>query len=409
MSLWDSLWCGANVVTCAQNSTTYELITNAALGVHEGKFVFVGAMKDLPKAPEALAQKVIDVTGYCITPGLIDCHTHLVYAGNRAHEFSQRLHGATYQEIAQQGGGIMSTVKATRAANFAELYQQSSQRLKKLIQSGVTTVEIKSGYGLDLENEIKILEVIKALAKEYPITIAPTFLGAHAVPPEYQHQANAYIDEICTHMLPEIAKKNLATAVDAFCETIAFDVAQVERVFKTATALKLKVKLHAEQLSDSKGAVLAAQYQALSADHLEHLDEAGVKAMAAAKMIAVLLPGAFYFLREQKLPPIALLQKYKVPLAFATDSNPGTAPTLSLPLMLNMACVLWRIKPEEALRGVTINAAHALNLSKDYGSIEPNKFADFVVWQVHHPDELCYYFGVNLCQTIVKHGIQVSL
>lgn len=404
MKIWDSLWVDATIATCNEHSNDYGLLSHGALAIKDGKIAWVGSYENLPDDPKKLADVVRSLAGRCITPGLIDCHTHLVYAGTRSHEFSMRLHGATYQQIAQAGGGILATVQATRDASHKELYLQSAKRLQNMLQNGVTTVEIKSGYGLNQAAEIKQLEVIKNLSENFPLTLCPTFLGAHALPPEYSDQKDAYVDFICHEMIPIIAEAKLATAVDAFCETIGFTIQQVEKIFLAAKQWNLSVKLHAEQLSDSKGALLATQYKALSVDHLEYLQDEDIKALANSKTVVVLLPGAFYFLRETKFPPIKKLREYKVPIAIATDCNPGTSPTTSLPLMMNMACVLWRFTPEESLRGVTINATKALGLTSQYGSLEIGKMADFVVWDLDHPDQLCYQFGLHFNKEVIKHG-----
>lgn len=398
---WDAVWINCLMATMEQGDG---LRAENALAVKQGKIAWVGRMQDLPSSPDLLAEEVHDVAGHCVTPALTDCHTHLVYAGNRSHEFEMRLQGATYEMIARAGGGIRSTVLATRAASEEELFQQSMKRARALCAEGVTTIEIKSGYGLDLETELKILRVAKRIEKNLPLTVIKTFLGAHTVPVEYQGRADDYIDFICHEMLPRIAEARLADIVDVFCETIGFDITQTERVFTAAKNYGLKIKCHAEQLSDSGGAMLAARYQALSADHLEFLSEKGVKAMADAGTVAVLLPGAFYFLREKQLPPVDLLRQYGVPIAIATDSNPGTSPVVSLLLMLNMACTLFRLTPDEALAGVTRNAAAALGLAGSQGTLTVGKNADFIVWDIKHPAELAYQIGANPCLRVIRHG-----
>ncbi|WP_240364444.1 imidazolonepropionase, partial [Pseudomonas syringae] len=342
-------------------------------------------------------------------PGLIDCHTHTVFGGNRSGEFEQRLQGVSYAEIAAAGGGIASTVRATRAASEDELYASAERRLRHLLKDGVTTVEMKSGYGLDLENERKILRVIRRLGNTQPVTVRATCLAAHALPPEYADRADDYINHICNDMLPALAAEGLVDAVDAFCEYLAFSPAQVEQVFITAGQLALPVKLHAEQLSSLGGSSLAARYKALSADHLEFMTEDDAIAMAAAGTVAVLLPGAFYFLRETQLPPMDALRKHGVPIAIATDLNPGTSPGLSLRLMLNMACTLFRMTPEEALAGVTFNAARALGMSATHGSLEVGKVADFVAWNIERPADLAYWLGGDLDKRIVRHGVESSI
>ena len=388
---WEKCWVNAQIVTC-NNDKNYGIIHNAALAINKNKITWIGPTKDLPNKPDALADQVIDVQGQWITPALIDSHTHLIYGGNRAHEFALRLQGISYEEIARLGGGILSTVKATRAASAEQLLIESSARLKSMLAQGVTALEIKSGYGLDLKTERKMLRVARQLAEQFAVTIKTTFLGAHALPPEFKN-ADDYIDHMCKEMLPALAEENLVDAVDVFCEKIGFSLPQTEKVFLSAQQLKLPIKCHAEQLSDLKGAKLAAEFKALSVDHLEYLSEDSIKVMAKNKTVAVLLPGAFYFIREKKLPPIDLLREYKIPIAIATDCNPGTSPTTSLLLMLNMACTLFRLTPEEAFLGITRNAAHALNLQHQLGSLEVGKNADFIVWNIKHPDELSYYFG----------------
>ena len=394
-------WTHARIATMAPEATApYGLIADGALVVEDGRIAWVGAYDALPDAYRSAPQH--DVQGALITPGLIDCHTHLVYVGDRSAEFEARLKGATYEEIARAGGGIVSTVRATREATEDELLRQSRRRLQPLLAEGVTTIEIKSGYGLEQEAEAKCLRVARRLGTEARVDVRTTFLGAHALPPEFRGRADDYVAEVC-RMLPALHAQGLVDAVDAFCETIGFSAAQTARVFEAARALGLPVKLHAEQLSDSAGAALAASFGALSCDHLEWLSEDGARAMARAGTVAVLLPGAFYFLRETKLPPIALLREVGVPLAIATDCNPGTSPCTSLLLMLNMACTLFRLTPEEALAGVTRNAARALGLA-DRGVLIEGKRADFVVWDAQHPAELAYAMGLNPCRATCVQG-----
>jgi len=389
-----------------QSSTSYGEITQAALAISDGKIAWLGKVADLPAYNENDVN-VIDGQGKWLTPGLIDCHTHLVYGGNRANEFEMRLQGKSYQEIAEAGGGIVSTVKATRAASEAELLATALPRLSALHQQGVTTVEIKSGYGLDVENEVKMLNVAGKLAQELPVTIKRTFLGAHALPVEYKNDADGYIDLVCNEMMPLVAEQQLADTVDVFCENIGFNLKQTERVFNAAKEHGLAIKVHAEQLSDLGGTELAAQYDALSSDHVEFLSEAGIKAMSDANMTAVLLPGAFYFLRETQLPPIDLLRKHGVAMAIATDANPGSSPICSIQLMLNMACTLFRLTPSEALAGVTCNAAKALGLSASKGQLALGFDADIAVWNINQPAELCYQFGVNPLNVLIQNGQQV--
>jgi imidazolonepropionase len=404
-TLWDACWLNAQVATFdAARSEAYGIIHDAAIAIANGKIAWIGSQVDLPDAPEKLAKQIYSAQGQWITPGLIDCHTHLIYAGNRAQEFEQRLQGLSYVEIAKTGGGIHATVKATRLASETELLEQSIPRLKALLAEGVTTVEIKSGYGLDIQNEIKILRVAKKLAELFPVKICATFLGAHTIPLEYKAQPDEYVRIICEEMLPQIATAKLADAVDIFCESIGFNLQQTEKILLAAQKYNFAVKLHAEQLSDFGGARLAAKYRALSADHLEYLSEGGIKMMAANDTVAVLLPGAFYFLQEKQLPPIDLFRKYQVPIAIATDCNPGTSPITSLLLILNMACTLFRLTPEEALLGVTRNAAKALGIDKTHGSLAVGKTADFVIWNIKHPVDLVYQMGFNACSAIIKDG-----
>ncbi|MEO8022700.1 imidazolonepropionase [Polaromonas sp.] len=388
------LWRNCRVASLQpSHPAPYGLIDDAAL-VLEGEYIaWVGPRGELPADLAARCTREHDAGGALITPGLIDCHTHLVYGGDRAHEFELRLQGASYEDVARAGGGIASTVKATRAASEDELQTQSLRRLQALLAEGVTTLEIKSGYGLALAHERKALRVARALGHLHPVDVRTTFLGAHAVPPEFAGRADDYVDEVI-RMLPLLHAEGLVDAVDAFCERIAFSAAQTERVFEAAHALGLPVKLHAEQLSDSGGAQLAARYGAISCDHLEWLSEEGAAAMAAAGSVAVLLPGAFYFLRETKLLPVTLLRELGVPMAISTDCNPGSSPCTSLLLMLNMACTLFRLTPEEALAGVTRHAAKALGLS-DRGIIAAGLRADFVLWDVAHPAQLAYAMGAN--------------
>ena len=399
------LWTHCRAATMQDGAAPpYGLIEDAALVVEGEAIAWVGPRADLPADLQARCKAQHDVGGALITPGLIDCHTHLVYGGDRAHEFELRLNGATYEEIARTGGGIASTVKATRSATAQQLQTQSAARLQRLIAEGVTTLEIKSGYGLALEHERKTLSVARALGQAHAVDIRTTFLGAHAVPAEFAGRTDAYVDAVL-EMLPALHAEGLVDAADAFCERIAFSTAQTERVFTAAKALGIPVKLHAEQLSDSGGAQLAAHYGALSCDHLEWLSTEGAQAMAASGSVAVLLPGAFYFLRETRLPPIALLREHGVPMAISTDCNPGSSPCTSLLLMLNMACTLFRLTPEEALAGVTRHAAAALGLC-DRGVLAAGMRADFVLWGVERPAELSYAIGANpRLQTVFRGQI----
>ncbi|MGY2283142.1 imidazolonepropionase [Pseudomonas gingeri] len=399
-----TLWQNCHVASMAQG--TYSIIEDAAIVTVASKIEWIGPRAELPVADYP---QVNDLEGAWVTPGLIDCHTHTVFGGNRSGEFEQRLQGVSYAEIAAAGGGIASTVRATRAASEDELFASARQRLSCLLRDGVTSVEVKSGYGLDLDSERKILKVIRRLGAELPVTVRSTCLAAHALPPEYKDRADDYIEHICTEMLPALAAEGLVDAVDAFCEYLAFSPAQVERVFKVARQLGLPVKLHAEQLSSLHGSSLAARYQALSADHLEFMTEEDAIAMAAAGTVAVLLPGAFYFLRETQLPPMDALRKHGVKIAVASDLNPGTSPALSLRLMLNMACTLFRMTPEEALAGVTLHAATALGMGDSHGSLEAGKVADFVAWQIERPADLAYWLGGDLSKRVVRHGIEVLI
>lgn len=368
----------------------YGLIDDGVIDVADGLIQFVGGRAEAPP----ISAEIIDGHGGLVTPGLIDCHTHLVWAGDRANEFAQRLHGVAYADIAAAGGGIAATVRATRAASQEQLVQATVPRLLALIREGVTTIEIKSGYGLSLTDERKQLRAARQLSQQYPIDVITTLLAAHAVPPEYADDADGYIQLVVDTIIPKLVAEGLVDAVDAFCERVGFTPAQTERVFAAAQAAQKPVKLHAEQLSNQQGSALAARYQALSCDHLEYLDEDGVRAMAASGTVAVLLPGAFYFLRETKLPPLDLLRQYQVPIAVATDANPGTSPIMSLQLMLQMAATLFRMTPEECLRGVTCHAAQALGLS-DRGKLAPGLRADLCLWDVTDPAMLTYQFGTN--------------
>jgi len=399
---WDTLWTNARIAT--MRGGRYAIAAPGAIAASGGTIAWVGESASLPAEARTLARRVHDVGDRWITPGLIDCHTHLVYAGNRAHEFELRLQGASYEDIARGGGGIVATVAATRAATEEALESQSARRLRRLLEEGVTTVEIKSGYGLRTDAELKQLRVARRLGATAPVMVRTTFLAAHAVPPEFQGRTDAYVSYVCDEMLPAVAEAGVADAVDAFCERIAFSPDQAARVFGRAAALGLRVKLHADQLSDLGGAALAARFGALSADHLEYTSEAGVRALAEAGTVAVLLPGAFYFLRETQVPPVQRLRDHGVPIAVSTDCNPGSAPMTSILLTLNMACTLFRLTPEEALAGVTCQAARALGLGDTHGTLEVGKACDLVVWDVDNPAELAYAIGANPCVEVVRGG-----
>ena len=405
-SSWETLWLNVNLVTMAEANTDYGIVKNAALAISKGKIAWFGQMNTLPDYdPSAI--ECIDGEGQWLTPGLIDCHTHIVYGGNRSNEFEMRLQGKTYEEIANAGGGIVSTVTATRAASEDELLTAAIPRLKALHKEGVTTLEIKSGYGLNTCTEIKMLKVANALEQLFPVTIKKTFLGAHALPKEFVGNSQGYIDEVCNKMLPLVVKHHLVDAVDVFCENIGFTLDETKQVFEAAKRYNLPVKIHAEQLSNMKGAELASQYNALSADHLEYLDENGIIKMKEANMTAVLLPGAYYFLRETQLPPIALLRQHNVPIAIATDANPGSSPIHSIQLIVNMACTLFKMTPFEAIAGVTINAAKALGVEKSKGKIAIGYDADIACWDIEQPAQLAYQFGVNPLTRLMKDGKQV--
>lgn len=391
----------ASLATLAETGMPYGLIEDGALVIENGRIAWVGQAESLPAHYENLPLE--DLGGRVVTPGLIDCHTHVVFGGNRAREFEMRLEGATYEEVARAGGGIVSTVSATRAANEDDLVTEALPRVDALIAEGVTTLEIKSGYGLDRDTELRMLRAARKLAERRPVTIRTSFLGAHAVPAEYKGRPDAYLDDVCLPTLQAAFNEGLVDAVDGFCEGIAFSTEQIARVFDKARELGLPVKLHAEQLSNLGGASLAASYGALSADHLEYLDEAGVEAMAASGSVAVLLPGAFYTLRETQLPPLELLRKHKVPVALATDCNPGSSPLASLLLTMNMGCTLFRMTPEEALAGVTREAARALGLN-DRGTLEAGKRADLAIWNISQPAELSYRIGFNALEKRIFGG-----
>jgi imidazolonepropionase len=407
MPRWDRLLLDATLATFA-GDRPFGLVEHGALALKDGRIAWAGPAAELPGAPDALAAAVDTLGGALVTPGLVDCHTHLVFGGDRAHEFDLRLHGTPYEEIARAGGGIASTVAATRAADEDALLRQSLPRARALLRDGVTTLEIKSGYGLDLDTERRMLRVARRTGEALGIGVRTSFLGLHALPPEYRERRADYVAQVCDVMLPALAAEGLVDAVDAFCEGIGFSRRETARVFERARELGVPVKLHAEQLSDLDGAALVAEYRGLSADHLEHLSEPGIRAMAEAGTVAVLLPGAFYALRETRLPPIGALRAHGVPMAIATDCNPGTSPLLSLRLAANMACTLFRLTPEEALRGITVNAARALGLA-DRGTLAVGQRADLAVWNARQPAELCYWIGGELVRDVWIGGRKASL
>lgn len=405
----------ARLVTMREGEQGYLPSPLARVGIRSGKIVALSTATKGEDSAETESilnpdhyEQTIDLQSKLLLPGLIDCHTHLVYAGNRANEFEMRLNGVPYEEIAKQGGGILSTVHATRAATEEQLIELALPRLDGLLASGVTSIEVKSGYGLTLDDEIKMLRAAKALEQERKVKITTTLLAAHALPPEFKDRADDYIQHICDDIIPLVAEEKLATSVDVFCESIGFNLAQTERVFEAAKKHGLHVKGHTEQLSDLGGTALTAQYNGLSADHIEYLDEIGVRALANSSTVATLLPGAFYFLRETQLPPIDLLRTHKVPMAIATDINPGTSPFADLTLMLNMACTLFRLTPQEALRGVTQNAAKALGYGESRGVIEVGYSADFSIWDIEHPADLSYQVGAKRLVGRIVNGEYVS-
>ncbi|WP_045424239.1 imidazolonepropionase [Vibrio jasicida] len=405
----------ARLVTMQEGEQGYLPFPLARVGIRSGKIVAISTKEqgnDSEHTESILNpdhyEQTIDLQSKLLLPGLIDCHTHLVYAGNRANEFEMRLNGVPYEEIAKQGGGILSTVHATRAATVEQLIELALPRLDGLLASGVTSIEVKSGYGLTLADEIKMLRAAKALEQERKVKITTTLLAAHALPPEFRDRADDYIQHICDDIIPLVAEEKLATSVDVFCESIGFNLAQTERVFEAAKKHGLHVKGHTEQLSDLGGTALTAQYNGLSADHIEYLDEIGVRALATSSTVATLLPGAFYFLRETQLPPIDLLRTHKVPMAIATDINPGTSPFADLTLMMNMACTLFRLTPQEALRGVTQKAAKALGYGESRGVIEVGYDADFSIWDIEHPADLSYQVGAKRLVGRIVNGEYVS-
>ena len=401
---WDLLLTDTHIAAMTAGELPYGVIKDGAIAIADGRIAWIGPSQDLP---ENTAKKTRSLAGKWTTPALIDCHTHLVFAGDRAKEFEQRLNGASYAEIAAAGGGIMSTVNATRSANFGELLSQTKRRLDVLQAEGCGTVEIKSGYGLNLATELTMLEVVRELGNRAEISVVSTFLGAHTVPIEFKNDSDGYIDLVCNEMLPAVHEKKLADAVDAFCETIAFSTAQLARVFSKAQDLSLPVKLHADQLSDGGGAALAAEFNATSADHLEYTSAAGVSALADAGTVAVMLPGAFLTLGETQLPPIEQFRDHNVPIAIATDCNPGSSPICSLRTTMALATSLFKLTPEECLAGVTRNAATALGLGSDRGTLEIGKRADLAIWDINHPQVLSYWIGSNELSELLVAGMPV--
>ncbi|MCC8362262.1 imidazolonepropionase [Lysobacter sp. A6] len=400
---FDGLLIGASLATL--DGGGYGEVPDGALAWKDGVLAYVGPRAGLPGAPDTLAHQVIETSGW-VTPALVDAHTHLVFAGDRAREFEMRLQGKTYEEIARAGGGIVSTVRAVRDADEAALFAQSLPRAQALLRDGVTTMEIKSGYGLDFESERRMLRVARNIGQTLNVTVRTTYLAAHALPPEFKDNADGYIDEVVA-WLPRLHAEGLVDAVDAFCEGIGFSPAQTRRVFEAARALDIPVKLHADQLSDLGGAGLSAEFDGLSADHVEHTNDAGVRSMAERGTVAVLLPGAFHVLRDTKLPPIEAFRAHGVPMAVATDCNPGTSPLLSLRQAMQLACTHFRLTPEEALRGATVNGARALGLH-DRGILRVGMRADFVAWHVRHPSELCYWLGGDLINTVHANGHRLA-
>ena len=404
ISVYDTLWTNARLATMVPGARPYGVLDDGVVAARDGAIAWIGARADLPGAPDRLAARVIDAGGRLITPGLVDPHTHLIFGGDRVGDFERRAGGESYVAAASGGSGIAHTVAMTRATGDEALYHAAARRLRTMIANGTTTVEIKSGYGLDLSTELRLLRVARRLGRECGITVRTTFLGAHVVPPEFAGRRDAYLDLVCAEMLPQIAQERLADAVDVFCDTIAFSPRETERVLAAAERLGLPVKLHADQIADTGAAALAARHRALSADHLEHTGAAGIDALAAAGTVAVLLPGAYYYLGETVKPPVAALRAHGVPIALATDCNPGTSPVLALPAIMNMACVLFGLTPEEAVAGVTRHAARALGLS-ERGELRAGARCDLALWDVASPAELCYWLGGNACAGTVVAGI----
>ncbi len=403
--MWDRLWIGGHLVTLDPDLGGYGILRDGAIAARKGHIVWVGPESELPGPARELARDVVELDGFWVTPGLIDCHTHLVFAGDRSGEYEARLNGASYQEIAQAGGGIRTTLSATREASEESLLRGAVPRFLALHAGGVTTLEIKSGYGQDPESELKMLRVARRLGESPSVDVQTTLLAAHALPPEYERRREDFLEMVREEMIPRAVTERLADALDVFCEGIAFSVAECRNVLKEGKGAGLPLRIHADQLSDMGGAALAAELGARSADHLEYTSGAGVRAMAEAGTVAVLLPGAFYFIRETQPPPVQEFREAGVPMAVATDLNPGSSPLNSLPLAMNMACTLFSLTPEEALRGVTANAARVLGLQGDRGTLEAGKKADLAFWEIGHPRELAYWVGALPCRGVVKNGI----
>jgi len=401
---WDRIWVGGHLATMTDGENPYGEIRDGAIASRGGRITWVGRAKDLPGIPDRLAGEVINLGGAWVTPGLVDCHTHLVFGGDRSGEFEARLQGVSYEEIAREGGGIRTTMRATREASENSLVDASGARLEALLAEGVTTVEVKSGYGMEMETELRMLRAARRLEEIFPVKIQTSFLGAHVLPPEFEGRREAYIDLVCQEMLPEAAGEGLADAVDAFCDEIAFTPKECEKVLRAGLDAGLAIRLHADQLSDQGGAALAAGLGARSADHLERTSKAGVTAMAKHGTVAVLLPGAFYFLRDDRPPPISQFREARVPMAVATDLNPGSSPLNSILTALNLACVLFGLTPEESLAGATRNGALALGLQGERGTLEEGKMTDLAIWKIGHPRELSYWVGKNPCVGVVKDG-----
>jgi len=407
---FETVWKKARIANPKSGYTnSIDIIEDGAIGISEGKIEWLGSTDNLPSARMGHHTVVHDCNGSLLTPGLIDCHTHLVFGGDRSSEFQLRLEGKTYEEIARSGGGIISTMDATRSTSSKELEEKTCQRAFALIRQGVTTIEVKSGYGMDVAHEMRLLEVIDKISHKLPVRVMRTLLGLHALPPEYGQNRDLFVTEVCEELLPNAVSRNLVDMVDAFCESIAFTTEECSRFFKKAKDLGVPIRLHADQLSDTGGATLAAGFAALSADHLEYISEEGVIAMAQAATVAVLLPGAFYYLKEEQVPPIPLFRKHGVPFALATDANPGSSPVFSILSAMNMGCLHFGLTPEEAFVGVTKNAACALGLDDQIGTLQVGKLADFAIWDLEHPRELAYWIGLNPCKEVVVGGKRITL